>query len=149
MSLKQEIQNDMKEALKSGNKETVSVLRLLLSALKNAEISKREELTSGETLEIAAKEMKKWEEAAQEYEKAGMTERADKERRDAAVIKKYLPQPLSDEELLELIEKVVSETGAVGPSDLGKVMREIMPKVKGRADGAKVNALVREVLTGK
>lgn len=147
MNLKEQIFEDMKSTLKAGEKERLGVLRLALAAIKNAEIDKRKELTDDELIQVLAKEAKKWEEAAEEYEKAGQAEKAAKEKRDAAVLKAYLPEQLSDDELKKLVQEAIAEVGATNPSDMGKVMQVVMPKVRGRADGKKVNELVRQLLS--
>lgn len=147
MSLKERVFEDMKSALKAGDKERLGPLRMALAAIKNAEIGKREELSDDEVVQALAREVKKWEDAAAEFEKSGQAERAAKERRDAAVLKVYLPEQLSDEELTKIVEKTLVEVGATSPSDMGKVMGLIMSKVRGRADGKKVNDLVREILS--
>ncbi|MFQ5575127.1 MAG: GatB/YqeY domain-containing protein [Terriglobia bacterium] len=146
MVAKSDIEKDLKEALKSGQKAQVSALRLILAAIKNAEIAKQSDLEEADVLAVIAKEAKKWEEAAAEYQKAGSQERADKEREDAAVAKKYLPAQLSEAEVQDIVAKVVAETGASSPRDMGTVMKEVMPRTKGRADGSVVSALVKRAL---
>lgn len=147
MSLKQTIEEDMKQALKAGEKDKVSALRMLLAEVKNAEIRKKEELKKDEILEVIISQAKKWEEAAAEYKKVNDEERAAKERQDAAFLKNYLPEQLADEELKSLIEQTIGEVGASEMKDMGKVMQAVMPKVKGRADGKKVNETVKLMLS--
>jgi uncharacterized protein len=136
----------IQEALKSGDKARVSVLRLLSSALKRAEVEKRGELNEEESIAVIAREVRKREEAAEEYASAGRSDRADIERSEAEILKAWLPAALSEEELSELVDDAVAESRAAGPTDLGKVMKVLMPKVSGRADGKRVSELVRQRL---
>lgn len=136
----------IQEALKSGDKARVSVLRLLSSALRRAEVEKRGELSEEETIAVIAREVRKREEAAGEYSRGGRDDRAQAEQAEAEILKKWLPEALSDDELSRLVDEAVSETSAAGPSDMGKVMKALMPKVSGRADGKKVSDLVRNRL---
>ncbi len=136
----------MKEALKNRDHDRLSALRMLLSEIHNAEIEKRGELAEEEVIEIIAREMKKWEEAAEEYERVGQQSHAKKERFEADVLRAYLPPPLSEEEIKGLIKETISEVEAKGPRDMGKVMRAIIPKIVGRADKKKVSEMTREML---
>ncbi len=146
MKLKERIEADMKEALKNRDHDRLSALRMLLSEIHNAEIEKRGELAEEEVIEIIAREMKKWEEAAEEYERVGQQSHAKKERFEADVLRAYLPPPLSEEEIKGLIKETISEVEAKGPRDMGKVMRAIIPKIVGRADKKKVSEMTREML---
>ena len=147
MSLKQEITDDMKAALKSGEKNKVSALRMLLADVKNAESEKGDDLKDEEIAQIAAKQVKKWEEAAAGFEKGGETEKALKEKKDAEIIRGYLPEQLGDDEIKKILKVAIDEVAATSMNDMGKVMQAVMPKVKGRADGKKVNVLVKEMLS--
>jgi len=146
LKLKERIEADMKEALKNRDHDRLSALRMLLSEIHNAEIEKRGELAEEEVIEIIAREMKKWEEAAEEYERVGQQSHAKKERFEADVLRAYLPPPLSEEEIKGLIKETISEVEAKGPRDMGKVMRAIIPKIVGRADKKKVSEMTREML---
>ncbi|MDI6688887.1 MAG: GatB/YqeY domain-containing protein [Actinomycetota bacterium] len=146
MKLKERIEADTKEALKNRDHDRLSALRMLLSEIHNAEIEKRGELAEEEVIEIIAREMKKWEEAAEEYERVGQQSHAKKERFEADVLRAYLPPPLSEEEIKALIKETISEVEAKGPRDMGKVMRAIIPKIVGRADKKKVSEMTREML---
>lgn len=147
MSLKDKIQADANQALKQKHTQKLSALRLLLSDLHNAEIQKRDELEDAEVIEVVARQVKKWEEAAAEYEKAGHKEKALKEKSDAELLRTYLPAQMSEEEITEIVQQAVEESGASSMKDIGQVMKLVMPKVKGRADGKRINELVREALT--
>ncbi len=147
MTIREKIDSDLKEALKSGDRTGVSVLRLLKSALKNREIEKGRELTEEDILSVLSSQAKQRKESISEYEKAGREDLASKERAELAIIERYLPEQLSEEELLKLIKEVIAETGASSPKDMGRVMKTLMPRVKGRADGKVVNQKVRELLS--
>jgi len=149
MGLKEKIQDDANKALKEKNKEKLSALRMLLSELHNVEIKNREELEEDEVTQIVAKQVKKWEEAASEYEKAGQSEKAAKEKFDAEVLRVYLPEQMSEEELKKIVEEAIEESGASSMREIGQVMKLVMPKVKSRADGKQVNQIVQAILTGR
>jgi len=149
MTLKERIQEDAKKALKERDKERLSALRMLLSELKYVEIEKREELEDEDVVRVVVRQVKKWEEAASEYEKAGRDGQASKERFEATVLKAYLPAQMSEEEVRAIIKQAIEESGASSMKDMGQAMRLIMPKVKGKADGKIVNELVKEALSEK
>lgn len=149
MELKQRIEENIKKALKERDKERLSILRLLASEIKNKEIEKRGELQEEELVQVISKQVKKGKEAAEEFEKGKALNRAAQERAEVAILEEYLPSPLSSVELRKLVEEAIAKIGATSLKDLGQVMKIVMPQVKGRAEGAQVNALVREVLTSK
>lgn len=146
MNLKSRLSEDMKTAMKAGEKLKVSTLRLASSAVTYAEKDKKRELTEEETMEVVIREVKKRREAIEEYGKAGRSDLADKEQAEADVLAVYLPEPLSEAEVTDIIKKAIDESGAMGPSDMGKVMGLVIPKTKGRADGKRVNEIVRTLL---
>lgn len=135
------IQTDTRAALKRGERESVSTLRMLTSALQQDQ-----KLGDGDGVAVLQKERKKRIEAAEAYEKAGRDEQAARERAEAELISTYLPAQLSDAELAEIVDAAIERTGASGPSDLGKVMGPVMGQVKGNADGNRVSAIVRDRL---
>lgn len=149
MSLKERLEHDMKEAMKAreAGKTRLSTIRMIRSAVKNAEIDKGRELDDDEVIEVLAREMKQRQESLAGYEQAGRAEAVEQVRAEMAVIEEYLPEPLSREELEGLIRQVIEEVGASSPKEMGKVMGRLMPRVKGRADGKLVNQLVRELLS--
>ena len=149
MTLKERIKQDADSALKARDSKTLSALRLLLAELHNAEIKKREDLEDEEVVQVVARQVRKWEEAAHEYEKAGQAERAAKEKFEAEVLKAYLPAQMSDEEISAVIADAIEESGAAGMRDMGRVMKLVMPKVQGKADGKRVNELVKAALADK
>ena len=146
MSLKERLKEDMKAALKAKDKEKLSVIRMLQSLIKNAEIDKRGELTDEEIISLLMKYAKQRRESIELYEKGGRQDLVEKERRELQIVESYLPKQMSEEEIRELVAKVIEEVGASSPKDIGKVMQAVMPKVKGRADGSLVNRIVRELL---
>lgn len=146
MSLSQRLEQDMKVALKNKDKTKLSVIRMLRSAIKNAEIERGRPLEEEEVLDVLARELKQRKESLQEFEKAGRSELAEKAKAEIAVVQAYLPTPLSEEELRKLARQVIDEVGASTPADMGKVMKELIPRVKGRADGKEVSRIVRELL---
>jgi len=146
MELKAEIQESVKIAMKSGDSLTLSTLRLLLAAIQNEEIRTRKNLTPEEIQKTVATLCKQRNEAIELYRKGGREELAQKEESELAVLKRYLPQPLADDELKTLIRVCISEAGAKGVQDLGRVMKLVMPKVAGRSDGKRVNEFAKILL---
>ncbi len=148
MTLNERIDADTKAAMKAGETERVSVLRMAKTALKNEEIALGHPLTDNETILVLAKQAKQREEAAGEYARGGRTELAEKEQREAAVLRAYLPAQLSEDELEQLVDEAIATTGASGPADMGKVMGAVMAKTAGRADGGRVSSIVKRKLAG-
>jgi uncharacterized protein YqeY len=148
MQLKAEIQETVKQAMKSGDRVTLSTLRLLLSAVHNEEIRVRRELSDEDVQKTMTTLCKQRSEASDLYRKGGREDLAQKEEAEIAVLKRFLPQPLSEEEVRALIQTCIAEAGASGVQDLGKVMKLVMPKVAGRSDGKRVNELARGLLEG-
>ena len=148
MGLKSEIQEAVKVAMKSGDAVTLSTLRLLLAAVQNEEIRERKELTTEEIQKTIATLRKQRNEAIDLFRKGGREELAKKEEAELAVLQRFLPQPLSEDEMKGLIQASITEIGAKGVADLGKVMKLVMPKVSGRGDGKRVNELAKELLSG-
>jgi uncharacterized protein YqeY len=137
----EQIQADTRDAMKGGDKERVSTLRMLASALQlDAKEGK------GDAVAVLTRERKKRVEAAEAYADAGRSEQADAEKAEAEIIAAYLPEQISDEELETIVDEAVTATGAASPADMGKVMGAVMPKVQGRADGNRVSAAVRNRL---
>ena len=146
--LADQIQSDLTTAMKARDAETVGTLRMVLAAIKNAKVAAGSsgEVNDEQALELLTREAKKRTEAAEAYTEAGRAELAEKEQRELAIIRRYLPEQMGEDEVRAIVDEVVAETGASGPGDLGKVMSQVMPRVKGRADGKLVNAVVRERL---
>ena len=142
MSLLNQVQDDVKSALKAGDRERVHALRLIADALQKAEKD-----NGDDPVEVLQRERKRRLEAAEAYREGGRAETADAEQREADLIAAYLPEQLSDEELNAIVGDAVAESGASSPQEMGKVMSLVMPQVKGRADGKRVSAAVKEMLT--
>jgi uncharacterized protein YqeY len=142
MSLLNQVQDDVKTAMKAGERERVHALRMIADALQKAEKD-----NGGDPVEILQRERKRRLEAADAYRDGGRNDAADAEQREADLIASYLPEQLSDEELRRIVGDSVAESGASSPQEMGKVMALVMPKVKGRADGKRVSAAVKEMLT--
>lgn len=147
MSLFKQIDTDYMAALKASNKAAVSTLRLVKSALKYKQIEKGEDLTDEDALSVLSSLVKQRRDSIEQYEKAGREDLAAVERGEIEVIQKYLPSQMSDEEVEALVRATIDELSASGPKDIGNVMKAVMPKVKGRADGKKVNGIVSKLLT--
>jgi len=146
MGLKEKLMEDMKAALKARDRERLSVIRMLQSLIKNAEIEKRGELTDEEIVSLLMKYAKQRRESIELYEKGGRQDLVEREKRELQIVESYLPRQMSEDEVRELVRKVIEEVGATSPRDIGKVMQAVMPRVKGRADGSMVNRIVRELL---
>lgn len=146
MSVGSKIADDLKEAMKSGDKVRVSVLRMIRSEIKNREIDKGEALSDDDIMAVVRSFSKKAKDSIEQFSAAGRTDLSDKEEKELAVIESYLPAQLSDEDLKTLIKDVIAETGAGSMRDMGKVMKAVMAKAQGQADGKTVNSLVKEVL---
>jgi len=141
MSVLEQVQADVRTAMKAGERERAAALRMVVDALQqDAKLGK------GDEVAVLQRERKKRLEAAEAYHGAGRTEQTAAERFEAELIEAYLPQQLSDEELAELVDAAVAETGAGEQRQMGQVMSALMPKVGGRADGKRVSAAVRERL---
>ena len=152
MDFLERISKDLAEAMKSkeeGRELLVSVIRMIKAALKNAEIAKRGSgsgLTEEDIIGVLSTMVKQRKESAEEYAKANRKDLADKENQEINIIMKYLPQQMTAEELDAVITAAIQETGVRGPKEMGKLMKELMPKVKGKADGKLVSQRVKELL---
>ena len=148
MQLKAEIQEAVKTAMKSGDALTLSTLRLVLAALHNEEIKVRKELTAEEIQKTITALCKQRLEASELYRKGGREELAQKEEAELKVLRRYLPQPLTEQEVQLIIRASIDELDAKGIQDLGRVMKQVMPKIGGRSDGKRVNEIARALLGG-
>lgn len=146
MSLKQRILDDFKDAMKSQDKERMNTLRMVKSAIQEKEKEQGEEVDDQDVIKILSSQVKNRDESIEKYEEGGRGDLAEEEKREKKIIQEYLPDPLTDEELDELVEETIQEVGATDMSDMGDVMDTLMPKVRGRADGSTVNEKVRERL---
>ncbi|NUP98551.1 MAG: GatB/YqeY domain-containing protein [Armatimonadetes bacterium] len=146
MALDDRLLSDYNQALRAGDQVRVSTLRLLRAALKDTTIERRAALTEAEELQVVAKQAKQRRDSAEAYRAAGRMDLAEREVAEQAILETYLPAALSEPELHALVTEVIAEVGAAGPQDMGKVMRVLMPRIKGRADGGAVNAMVKALL---
>lgn len=146
MSLQDRLITEMKEAMKSGDSEKVSVIRMLRASLKNKEIDKRRALTEQEILETIASSIKQRRESIEEFKKGNRPDLTEKEEKEIAILQSFLPPQLTKEELEAKIRAAIEEIGAKGIKDLGRVMKTLMPEVSGRAEGKIVSDLVRTLL---
>lgn len=144
--LKDKLTSDMKQAMRDREKVTLSVIRLVLAAVKNAEIAKRGELDDSDVLGILTKEARQRQESIEAYKKGNRDDLVAAEEAELAVLKGYLPEQASREEVVTAARLIIEETGASGPSDKGKVMPKLVAQFKGKADGRVINEVVTELL---
>lgn len=148
MAIKEKLQSDLADAMRDGNQQKRDTLRLLLAAVKQAEVDGQKPLDDDGILAILTKQAKQRRESIVEYDKAGRADLSEQEQIELDILETYLPQQLTREQISELAQQAISKVGASDPKDMGKVMGQLMPKVKGQADGRLVNEVVRELLTG-
>lgn len=141
------LQEEMKAAMKSGDKDRLSTIRMLISEIKKVQIDSKKELSDEEIISILQKYVKQRKEAYQQYLQAGREDLANKELKEIEVVQEFLPQPLSEEEISKIVEETIKEVGATSVKDMGKVVKAVMEKVKGRAEGAVVSKIVKEKLS--
>ena len=146
MALREKLSEDMKNAMKARDELRLSTIRMIRSAVKNKDIELKRELNEQEIVEVIATLGKQRRESIRLFTEAGRQDLVEKEEKELAVLLEFLPQQLSREEVAELVEKIVAESGAQGAKDMGKVMKALMPHVAGRADGKMVSDVVREKL---
>lgn len=146
MSLKENLENDLKQAMRAGDDLTKRTLRLSLTAIKLAEVDQRGELEDGTILGILQKEVKSRQETIEEARNAGRDDLAESSQAEIEILQKYLPQPLSEQELFALVDEAIEEAGATSPQEMGNVMKLLMPRIQGRADGKAASDAVRQRL---
>ena len=146
MSLAEQIRTDLTNAMKERDADRVSALRMIQSALKNEQIEKGHELSDDETQAVIRRAAKQRTESAEQYDRFGRPELAKKERAELALLEAYLPAEMSDEELTLRVREVIEETGATSKKDSGRVMKEMMARYRGQADGKRVQAAVGTLL---
>ncbi|HEY5640452.1 MAG TPA: GatB/YqeY domain-containing protein [Dehalococcoidia bacterium] len=149
MSLKEQLANDLADAMRQGDDTRKSTIRMLMSAINTQEVagSERQELADEDVLKVIAKQVKQRRESIDEFRKAGREELADKEAAEMAVLQDYMPEQAGREEIEAEARRVIGEVGATGPQDKGKVMQAIMPRLAGRAEGRDINEVVTELLS--
>jgi uncharacterized protein len=146
VSVREDIMRDTKEAMKARDRPRVEALRMLTAALKNGDIAKGTPLTEDEEQEILRRQLKQREEAAEAYRKAGREDQAHAEEAETEIVRQYLPAPLSDEEVIVIVDETIRETGASSMKDMGKVMGRATTRAGSRADNRRLASLVRERL---
>jgi uncharacterized protein YqeY len=147
MSLRDQINDDLKTAMRSGETVRRDTIRLLTAALKQREVDERKTLTDGDVLAVIEKMIKQRRDSISQFEQGGRQDLADKEKQELTLLQTYMPQAMGEDELAAAIAAAVSESGAAGPADMGKVMAVLKPKLAGRADMGKVSAAVKARLT--
>lgn len=146
MSRIETIADELKEAMKARDAERRDALRLILNALKSSEKELQRPLTEDEELQVLRRERKRRLEAAEAFRSGGREEQAQSEEREREILEEFMPEPLSEEEIEEIVDDAIAEVGATSMADLGRVMADIMPQIAGRADGSTVSQIVREKL---
>ncbi|OGW41950.1 MAG: glutamyl-tRNA amidotransferase [Nitrospirae bacterium RBG_16_43_11] len=146
MTLLDRFSEDLKESLKSRNSIKTSVIRLLKSSIKYREIEKKAPLSDDEIIEVIMSGIKQRRESVEQFSKGGRTDLVQKESNEIEIMQAYLPQPLTEEELVNEVKSVIKEVGATSAKDMGKVMKALMPRIKGRAEGTKVSSIVKELM---
>jgi len=150
MGLKEILQHDLTEAIRSRDELKSGTIRMVLTAITNEEVSGKEArtLTEPEIITVLSREAKKRREAAEAFAEGGRADRAEREKLEGEFITRYLPAQLTESEIKQLIADAIAETGATGPAGMGQVMKIVSPKIAGKADGGTVSALVKAALTG-
>jgi uncharacterized protein len=148
MALKQQLTDDMKAAMKAGDKDSLGVIRLVNAAIKQREVDERVELDDAAVLAVLEKMVKQRKDSVNQFEAAGREDLAAIERAEIVVIERYLPAKLGEAEILAAIDAAISETGATGPADMGKLMGVLKPRLAGQADMGQVSALVKKKFAG-
>ncbi|MBN1495112.1 GatB/YqeY domain-containing protein [Candidatus Peregrinibacteria bacterium] len=148
MSLKDQIQKDMIGAMKAKEDIKLNALRMLKAEIMKFEVagSEKKEAKDEDVIQLIGKQVKQRDDAATQYKAGNRPELAEKEEKEAEILKKYLPAQMSEEEVKKIVQETIKEVGATGKADLGKVMGAIMPKVKGKADGKLINKIVQDLL---
>ncbi len=147
MSMREQINDDLKAAMRGGDAARRDTIRLLLAALKQREVDERKVLTDADVLGIIEKMIKQRRDSIAQFEQGGRQDLADREKQELALLQAYMPQALGESEIAAAVAAAIAETGAAGPADMGKVMAVLKPKLAGRADMSKVSATVKTQLT--
>jgi uncharacterized protein len=146
MSRIAQIEDEVKEAMKARDAERRDALRLIVNALKNSEKELQRPLSDDEELQVLQRERKRRIEAAAAFRTGGHEDRAEAEERELSILEEFMPEPLSEDEIEEIVDDAIAEVGATSMADLGRVMADVMPQIAGRADGSQVSQIVREKL---
>lgn len=148
MSIKARLSEDMKTAMKAKDAERLSTIRMLNSVIKNKEIDQRRELSEEEVMAAISTAVKQRRDSIEQFKAGGRQDLVEKEEAEVAILMAYLPQQLTEDEIRDVVKYAIAETSATSGKDMGKVMKVIMPKTKGKADGGLVNKVVKELLGG-
>ena len=148
MSLQNRLDDDLKEAMRSGDRLRRSVIRLMRAAIKNEEIAAQRELDDAGVVDVLTRQVKQRRDSIEAFTQGGRQDMVDKEQAEVAVILEYLPRQMDADEIADLVRLAIDETGAASPADMGKVMGRVMPQVKGRAQGGQVSAIASRLLRG-
>ncbi len=148
MALTDRLREDLNQALRKGDKTRLSVIRLLISNINNAQIAKGAPIDDGDVVAVMNKQARQHRESIDAFRKGNRPDLTAKEEAEMAVLLEYLPQQMSREEIVAVARKVIEEVGAHSPGEKGKVMSKLMPHLKGKASGAEINAVVTELLAG-
>jgi uncharacterized protein YqeY len=146
VTLVEELEEEVREAMKARDEERRDALRLIVASLKSAEKDLLRPLSEDEELQVLQRERKKRQEAAEAFRGAGREEQAEKEEAELEILEEFMPEPLSEDELERIVDDAIAENGATSLRDMGRVMADVMPQVAGRADGSAVSNIVREKL---
>jgi uncharacterized protein YqeY len=147
MSLEEKLNEDLKNALKAGEKTKISTLRMTINEIKNRKIADRsEKLEDEKVVGIIQKKVRQHKESIEQFKRGGREDLAKKEEEELAVLKEYMPEEISPEELEKIVSESIAETGASSPKDMGKVMKAVMGRVQGRADGKVISEIVKKKL---
>jgi uncharacterized protein YqeY len=141
-----EMEGEIREAMKAHDAERRDALRLIVNALKSSEKELQRPLSDDEELQVLQRERKRRIEAAEAFRSGGHEDRAEAEERELAILEEFMPEPLSEDEIEEIVDDAIAEVGATSMADLGRVMADVMPQIAGRADGSQVSQIVREKL---
>ena len=148
MALTDRLREDLNQALRKGDKTRLSVIRLLISSINNAQIAKGAPVDDGDVMAVMNKQARQHRESIDAFRKGNRPDLTAKEEAELAVLLEYMPQQMSREEIVAAARQVIEEVGAHGPAEKGKVMSKLMPQLKGKAPGAEINAVVMELLAG-
>ncbi len=146
-NLLNKLQTEMKNALKSKDTDRLSVVRMLISEIKKEQIDKKRELSDSEMLAVIQRYAKQRRDAIEQYKKANRQDLVEKEQKELNIVLEFLPKQLTEEEIIKIVDETIGEVGATSIKDMGKVMKSVMEKVKGRADGSLVSKIVKEKLS--
>jgi len=144
--LKQKLMDDLKQAMRGGDKVRCSVIRLVMAAIKNAEIARQADLEDGDILGIIAKEVRQRRESIEAFKQGSRQDLVTQEEAELAILQGYLPQQMTRDEIIAEARRIIEEVGAQGPADKGKVMPKLIAQLKGKADGREINTVVTELL---